>query len=104
MFGASSEQLCVWKGTGNDEVFPSGRNDLGTSSDERNPSTTLPSTRDEDLEPDRSKGDSIEGLVSAEPPTQSVIGQIQSVKGGARQSEDVQIVEEKDQENPPIQQ
>ena len=62
MSSASSEQLCVREGTGYDEVFLSGWNDLGTSSDERNPSATLPSTRDEDLDTDRLEGDSTDGL------------------------------------------
>ena len=74
MSSASSEQLCVLEGAGYEEVFLSGWNDLGTSSDERNPSATLPSTRDEDLDTDRSEGDSIDRLYGAEPPTQSVIG------------------------------
>ena len=71
---ASSNQSCVCKGVGYDEVFLLGQNDPGTLSEERNPSATSPSTRDEDLDMDRSEGDSTNGLVGAEPPTQSIIG------------------------------
>ena len=74
MFSASSNQLYVREGAGYDKVFPLGQNDPGTSSEERNPSTTSPSTRDEDLDIDRLGGDSTYGLVGAEPPTQSIIG------------------------------
>ena len=55
-------------------MFPSGQNDPSTVSDERNPSAILPSTRDEDLDTDRSEDDSIDGLVGAKPPIQSIIG------------------------------
>ena len=60
--------MCPGK-AGYDEVFPSGQNDLGTSSEERNSLATSPSTRDEDLDTDRSGSDSIDGLVGAKPPT-----------------------------------
>ena len=55
-------------------MFPLDQNDPGTSSEERNPSTTSPSKRDKDLDTNRLKGDSTNGLVGAEPPTQSIIG------------------------------
>ena len=74
MSSASSEQSCVCKEAGYDEVFPLSQDDLSTLSDERNPSATSPSTMDEDLDTDRSEGDFIDGLYGAEPPTQSVIG------------------------------
>ena len=74
MSSVSSEQSCVRKGVSYDKVFQSGRNNLGTSSDERNPSATSPFTRDKDLDTDRSEGDSADGLYGAEPPTQFVIG------------------------------
>ena len=74
MSSASSNQSCVREEVGYDEVFPSGHKDLGTSSEERTPSATSPSTKGEDLEMDRSKGDSIDGLIGAKPPTQSIIG------------------------------
>ena len=74
MSSASSNQTFVYEGAGYNEVFLSGQNDLGTSSEERNPSATSPSTRDEDLDMDRSEGDSIEGIVGAEPLIQSIIG------------------------------
>ena len=74
MSSASSEQSCVREGPTYDKVFPSGQNDPGTLSDERNPSATSPSTGDKDLDTDRSESDSTDGLVGAKPPTQSVIG------------------------------
>ena len=69
MSSVSSEQSCVREGASYDKVFLLGRNDPGTLSDERNPSTTLPSIRDEDLDTDKSQGDYIDGLDGAEPPT-----------------------------------
>ena len=74
MSSVSSEQSCVREGAGYDEVFLSGQDDLDTSSDERNSSATLPSTRDKDLDMVRSEGDSTKGIVGAEAATQSVIG------------------------------
>ena len=74
MSSASSNQSCVYEEVGYNEVFQSGQNDPGTISDERNLSATSPSTKDEDLDTDRSEGDSIDGLVDAEPPIQSIIG------------------------------
>ena len=74
MSSASSNQSSVREGAGYDEVFLSGQHDPGTSSEERNPLAISPSTRDEDLDTDRSEGDSTEGIVGVEPPTQSVIG------------------------------
>ena len=73
----SSDQSCVHKGAGYDEVFLSSQDDLDTSYDERVLSTNSPSTEeDEDLDMDESKSDSDdkEDVVSAEPPIQSVIG------------------------------
>ena len=69
MSSASSEQSCVREGAGYDEVFPLGQDDPDTSSDERNPSTTSPLTRDEDLEWDvgGSESDFNDGLDDAEP-------------------------------------
>ena len=49
MSSASSEQSCVRNGAGYDEVFPSGLDDLDTSSHEREPSATSPSIGDEDM-------------------------------------------------------
>ena len=74
MPSASSNQLFVREGVGYDEVFSSGQHDPGTSSEERNPSAISPSTKDEDLDMDRSEGDSTEGIVNAEPLIQSIIG------------------------------
>ena len=74
MSNVSSNQSCFREGVGYYKVFSLGQNDTGASSEERNPSATLPSTKDEDLDTDRSEGDSIDGLVGVEPPTQSIIG------------------------------
>ena len=74
MSSALSEQSCVHKGVDYDEVFLSGQNDLGTSSDERNPLATSPSIRDEDLDKNRLVSDSTNGLDGAEPPIQSIVG------------------------------
>ena len=68
MSSALSEQSWVYEGAGNDKVNLSGQGDLGTSNDERNPSTSSPSTRDEDLDMDGSESDSNDNLVSVEPP------------------------------------
>ena len=73
MSSALSNQLFVRDRAGYDEVFPSGQKDLDTSSEERNPSTTSPSSRDEGLEMDRPKGDSSDGLDDVELPIQSII-------------------------------
>ena len=56
MSSVSSNQSCVCEGAGYDEVFRLGQNDLSTSSEERNSSATSPSTKDEDLDTDRSEG------------------------------------------------
>ena len=74
MSSASSEQSCVREGAGYDEVFLSGQDDLDTSSEERNSSATLPSTRDKDLDTDRSASDYTDGLDGVEAPIQSIIG------------------------------
>ena len=72
---ASSEQLCVHEGTGYDEVFPSGQDDLDTSYDERVSFANSPSAKeDEDLDVDGSEGDSNDDYVNNEPPVQSVLG------------------------------
>ena len=54
-------------------MFSSSQKDPDTSSEERNPSTTSPSSRDKGLEMDKPEGDSSDGFDSAEPPIQSVI-------------------------------
>ena len=74
MSNASSNQSCFREGAGYYKVFSLGQNDPRTLSEERNPSATLPSTKDEDLDTDRSEGDSIDGLVGVQPLTQSIIG------------------------------
>ena len=74
MSSASSEQSCVHKGTGYDEVYPLGQDEPGTSSEERVPSANSPSMEDDDLDGDGSKSDLNEEIGNDEPPVQSVIG------------------------------
>ena len=75
MSSVSSEQSCVREGAGYNEVFLLGFNDPGTSSNERKPSTTSPSTRDEDTDVEGPNGDSNgEDVDNGEPPIQSVVG------------------------------
>ena len=74
MPSALSNQSFVHNGAGYDEVFSSGQKDPNTSSEERSPSATFPSSRDEGLEMDRPEGDSSDGLDDTEPPIQFVIG------------------------------
>ena len=69
MSSVSSNQLFVRDGVGYDEVFLLGQKDRNTSSEERSPSATSPTSRDEGLEMDRP-----EGVDDAEPPIQFVIG------------------------------
>ena len=71
MSSASSNQLCVCDGAGYDEMFPSGHKDPDASSEERSMSAS--SLRDEDLEMERLEGNSSDGLISAEPPIQSIV-------------------------------
>ena len=74
MSSASSNQSFVHDWAGYDEVYPSGQKDPDTSSEERSPFATSPSSRDKGLEMDRPEGDSSDGLDDVEPPIQSVIG------------------------------
>ena len=75
MSSVSSEQSCVHEGAGYNEVFLLGLNDPSTSSNERKPSTTSPSTRDEDTDVEGPNGDSnAEDVDNGEPPIQSVVG------------------------------
>ena len=74
MSNALSEQSCVCEEASYDEVFLSSQDDPGTLSNERDPSATLPSTGDENLDMDGSKSDSNNGLAGAKSPIQSVIG------------------------------
>ena len=74
MSSASSEQSCVRKGAGYNEVYLLGQDDSGTSSEEKVSSANSPSMEDDDLEGDRSKSDSNEDIGNDEPPVRSVIG------------------------------
>ena len=68
MFSALSEQSWVRERAGYNEVNPSGQGNPDTLSDERNPSASSPSTRDEDLDMDGLKSDPNDNLVNANPP------------------------------------
>ena len=74
MSSASSEQSCVRKGAGYNEVYLLGQDDSGTSFEEKVSSANSPSMEDDDLEGDRSKSDSNEDIGNDEPPVRSVIG------------------------------
>ena len=74
MSSASSNQLFVRDEAGYDEVYPLGHKDPDSQSEERSPSASSPSSRNEDLETERPEDDSSEGLDDTEPPVQSVVG------------------------------
>ena len=67
MSSASSNRSFVRDRVGYEEVFLSGHNDHESQSEEKSPSASSPSLRDEDLEMD-SLEDSRDGLDNAEPP------------------------------------
>ena len=78
---ASSEQLCVCKGAGYDEVYPSGQDDPDTSYTKRVPSVNSPfEEEDEDSDMGRSESDtsgasnSEENVENVESPIRSIIG------------------------------
>ena len=66
MSSASSNQSCVCNGVGYDEMYLSGHKDPDTSSEERSLSASF--SRDEDLEMERSGGDSSDDLIGDETP------------------------------------
>jgi len=66
MSSASSNQSCVCDGVGYHEMYLSSHKDPDTSSEER--SLSASTSRDEDLEMERSGGDSSDGLIGAETP------------------------------------
>ena len=68
MSSAPSNQLFVRDGVGYDEVYLSSHKDPDNPSEERSLSASSPSLRDEDLEMERPKDDSSEGLDDAKPP------------------------------------
>ena len=74
MSSALSNQSCFRDGVGNNKVYPSGHKDPDGLSEDRSPSTSSPSSRDEGLETKRPKDDFREGLDDAEPLVQSVMG------------------------------
>ena len=72
MSSASSNELCVHDEAGYDEMYPLSHKDPDISSEERSPLAS--SSRDDDLEIERSGGGSNDGLIGDEPPIQSVVG------------------------------
>ena len=54
---------------GYDEFYPSSHKDPNSSSEERSPSASSPTSRDEGFEMERPEDDSSEGLDDAEPPS-----------------------------------
>ena len=68
MSSAPSNQLFVHDRVGYDEVYLSGHKDPDNPIEERSLSASSPSLRDEDLETERPKDDSSEGLDDAKPP------------------------------------
>ena len=72
MSSALSNQSCVRDGADYDKMYSSGHKDPDVSSEERSLSASF--LRDDDLEMERSKGGSSDGLISDKPPIQSIIG------------------------------
>ena len=74
MSSASSNQSFVRDGAGYNEVYSLGHKDPDSPSEDRSPSTSSSSSRDEGLETERPQDGFSEGLDDAKPPIQSVIG------------------------------
>ena len=74
MSSASSNQSFVRDGAGYNEVYSLGHKDPNSPSEDRSPSASSSSSRDEGLETETPQDGSSEGLDDAEPPIQSVIG------------------------------
>ena len=74
MSSALSNHSFVYDKAGYDVVYLSGHKDPDSLSEERSPSASSPSSRDESLGTERPKDDSSEGLDDAEPPIQSIVG------------------------------
>ena len=74
MSSASSNHSFVRDGASYDEVYPSGHKDLNSPCEERSPSASSPSSRDEGLGMERPEDDFIQDLDDTEPPIQSVVG------------------------------
>ena len=74
MSSASSNHSFVHDGAGYNEVYPSGHKDHDSPSEERSPSASSPSSRDEGLEREKPEDDLLQDLDDNEPPIQSVVG------------------------------
>ena len=71
MFSASSNQSVVCDGADYEDVYPSGHKDQKSPSEERSPSISSPSSKNEDMEMAESEEGSDDG---EEEPIKSVIG------------------------------
>ena len=74
MSSASSNHSFVCDGVGYDEVYPSSHKDHDSPSEERSPSASSPSSRDEGLEKGGPKDYFLQDLDDNETPIQSVVG------------------------------
>ena len=74
MSNASSNPSFVRDGAGYNEVYPSSHKDHDSLSEERSPSASSPSSRDEGLEREKPEDDLLQDLDDNEPPIQSVVG------------------------------
>ena len=68
MSSATGNHLFVRDGVGYDEVYPSGHKDHNNLSEERSPSASSPSSRDDGLEREELEDDLLQDLDDNEPP------------------------------------
>ena len=68
MSSATGNHSFVRDGVGYDEVYPSGHKDHNSSSEERSPSASSPSSRDDGLEREELEDDLLQDLDDNEPP------------------------------------
>ena len=68
MSSATGNHSFVHDGVGYDEVYPSGHKDHNSPSEERSPSASSPSSRDEGLEREELEDDLLQDLDDNEPP------------------------------------
>ena len=68
MSSATGNHSFVRDGVGYDEVYPSGHKDHNSLSEERSPSASSPSSRDDGLEREELEDDLLQDLDDNEPP------------------------------------
>ena len=68
MSSATGNHSFVRDGVGYDEVYPSGHKDHNSSSEERSPSASSPSSRDDGLEREELEDDLLQDLDDNKPP------------------------------------